>query len=335
MSEYIKDEDVVRPSNHRYIRKEDRLERGFNNWFYKSKAGHQTYGTCDICFDSGPVVTECRNCKQDQVYQVFQLGEVELDSTTLAKVLERGLKVQYAHQEYDWEQPETRPVTVKFLQVAVGYDRILTEPKREEIFNNLYDMLPLDPRCGATQKYIIRDYHPSTYELEYIKDKDVVRPFNHKYTTSKDWGNRGVDHWLYRSMAMHQTYGTCDKCFDSGPVMVECRFCNKEEQVYQVFMFGNVELDSSTFAKRLGREVLPQEANREFYWKPPKARSVTVPFLQTAVGFDRSITEKEREVFFNNLYEMLPTDTLGNKGIVEEEGMGSEKESDSDDEKTE
>jgi hypothetical protein len=94
--EYIKDEDVVRPSNHQYTTKEDRVERGYNNWLYKSNAGHQTYGTCDICFDSGPVMTICRKCKHDQVYQVFQFGEVELDSTTLANILERGLKVQYA-----------------------------------------------------------------------------------------------------------------------------------------------------------------------------------------------------------------------------------------------
>ena len=131
-----------------------------------------------------------------------------------------------------------------------------------------------------------------------------------------------------------EKYGTapnlrkCDKCFDSGPVMAECRICEKEEVYQQVFMFGNVELDSATLAKRLGREVLPQKANREFDWKPPVARCVTVPFLQTAVGFDRFITEKQREVIFNNLYEMLPTDTLGNKGTVEEGGMGSEKESD-------
>jgi hypothetical protein len=99
-SEYIKDEDVVRPPNHKYTTREDRVTRGYNNWLYKSIAHHQTYSTCEISFDSGPVMTKCSTCKNDNhVYQVFKFGGAELDSGTLSLVLDRGLKKQKAHQE--------------------------------------------------------------------------------------------------------------------------------------------------------------------------------------------------------------------------------------------
>jgi hypothetical protein len=235
------------------------------------------------------------------------------------------LKKQKAFQEFDWRPPEALPVTLKFLQKAIGYDRNLSEPRREEIFNNLYDMLPPLP----SPKYIIRDYEPSTYHSEFIKDEDVARPSNHKYTTVNDRFFPGKNHWLYSSMATHQTYGTCDRCFVGGPVMAQCQNCwrDNHHQRFEVFMLGDVELDSVTLAKSLGRRLVPQRADREFDWNPPGARCVTVQFLQTAVGFNRNLSEPEREVIFNNVYEMLPPDPRVSSLVLgETEGSGNEQE---------
>ena len=160
------------------------------------------------------------------------------------------------------------------------------------------------------QRYIIRDYSFISYPSEYILDEDVVRPWNKRYTTEMDKTTR-VGHWLHKSVASHQTYGTCDICFESGPVMCPCRHCKttgREDQVYQVFSFGPVELDSTTLAHILERELVKQKGDRMFDWDPPTNRAVTVKFLQVAVGYHRILTEEKRENMFNQLYDMLPED---------------------------
>jgi hypothetical protein len=60
--------------------------------------------------------------------------------------LDRELIRQKADQEFNWEVPAIKFVSVEYLQVAVGYARELTEADRELIFNNVHDMLPPDER---------------------------------------------------------------------------------------------------------------------------------------------------------------------------------------------
>ena len=304
--EYIKEEDVVRPSNHRYTRERDIT----NNWTQKSRAGHATYGTCDECFDSGPVLKTCRYCGRGQVYLIFRFGNVELDSIELSERLERDLLFQRADRTCEWTNPAVKYVDVQFLQNAVGHNRDLTEERRSMIFNEVMDMLPPDSRSVAnTTRYIIQGYNPDSYGQEYIKEEDVVRPSNHKYTTEIDQ----LNNWTLKSCAGHATYGTCEECFDSGPVWKKCRHCG-QGQVYLIFRFGDVELDSIELSEQLERDILFQRADRTFEWSYPGIKYVDVSFLQKAVGCNRALTEHKRTMIFNQVMGMLPPDNRSRVG---------------------
>jgi hypothetical protein len=160
------------------------------------------------------------------------------------------------------------------------------------------------------RRYIIRDYHPFTYMEEYIKDEDVVRPLNHCYTTDRDM----EENWLKKSMANHQTYGTCARCFLTGPVNIKCRDCGAGF-IYEIFKFGEMELDSITLAESLEREIIRQKADQEFDWKEPGIKYVSVEYLQVAVGYNRELTEERREVIFNTVHDMLPPDERSRHGL--------------------
>lgn len=155
----------------------------------------------------------------------------------------------------------------------------------------------------AEQRYIIRGYDPLTYGETYIKDEDVVRPWNHKYTTERD---REID-WLSKSVVGHATYGTCLQCFDSGPVNEKCRFCGYGH-IYKIFRFGETELDSITLAHRLERGLVFQKADRKFDWICYGYSYVRVEELQKAVGYDRELTEQRRSIIFDRVMDMLPPD---------------------------
>ena len=153
---------------------------------------------------------------------------------------------------------------------------------------------------SSNEQYIIPGYDPLTYGAEYIKDEDVVRPSNHKFSRNVDFTNKG-------SMADHETYGTCDECFDGGPVWSQCRFCGKGN-VYTIFSFGLSRLDSITLSESLERDFCPQRANRTCVWQRAPLRFVNIKFLQTAVGKNRLLKEVDRTRIFNQLMDMLPFD---------------------------
>ena len=140
--EYIKDEDVVRPFNYKFSQKIDLT----NNWKQKNTGDAQTYGTCDVCFDSGPIWQTCRFCGTPQFYATFSFGMAELDSITLSESLERGLRRQRTNRTCIWHRAPIKYVSIKFLQTAVGKNRELSEVDRTRIFDQVMDMLPYDPK---------------------------------------------------------------------------------------------------------------------------------------------------------------------------------------------
>ena len=153
--------------------------------------------------------------------------------------------------------------------------------------------------------YIIRGYDPETYGSEYIKDEDVVRPPNHKFTKRIDWTNK----WTWKSMAGHATYGTCSTCFDSGPVWQTCHQCGVGEgHLYIVFCYGRHQLDSITLSESLERGLQRQRADRTCIWTGGVEQFVDIGYLQTAVGRNRLLTEEHRAEIFNKVYRMLPFD---------------------------
>ena len=185
------------------------------------------------------------------------------------------------------------------------------EARKNEIIGRVYGMLPPQLVANSPPRYIVRDYSPLSYFSEYIKDEDVVRPFNQMYTTENDMVTE-VNHWCHKSMAGHQTYGTCDICFDSGPLMEECHHCSSHiggsriGRVYKVFLFGGVELDSICLAYRLDRELYRQKADREFDWEQPETATVTRDDLASAVVHYRLLSEARKKEIIGRVFEMLP-----------------------------
>jgi hypothetical protein len=89
----IRDEDVVRPNNHRWCIQGDDEVR---TWKRKSTARCPTYGSCTNCLKSGPVDLFCNDelCKIKKTppkYAIMRHGyDKLLDSITIAEMLDRG-----------------------------------------------------------------------------------------------------------------------------------------------------------------------------------------------------------------------------------------------------
>jgi hypothetical protein len=88
-------------------------------------------------------------------------------------------------------------------------------------------------------QYIIVGYDQGYYDSLFIKDEDVVRPPNHKYTDKNmpsDWARK-------KSMAGCPTYGSCEICMMCGPVDESCIKCSGIAR-YRVLFSGRHIMDS-------------------------------------------------------------------------------------------
>ncbi len=86
-SVFIKDEDVVRPPNHKHTNSETPHDWARN----RSTARCPTYGSCQICFMCGPVNEYCHRCgKTDRYLCAFYQGHT-MDSITLARRMGTGM----------------------------------------------------------------------------------------------------------------------------------------------------------------------------------------------------------------------------------------------------
>ena len=83
-------------------------------------------------------------------------------------------------------------------------------------------------------EYVIYNYpkHYTPVDLEEnIHPWDVVRPDNYKYTIQE---SPEVNSWRLRTNAGCPTYGSCMRCFGSGPVSENCVDCI--DRLYEVVM---------------------------------------------------------------------------------------------------
>ncbi len=98
--EHIKEEDVVRPMNCRWV-----PQRGAETsiWRHKSAAGCPTCGNCRFCLMAGPVGRRCSECNDPKKGHVTmndgELGKMKiLDSIALADMFGKGF--QRARSDY-------------------------------------------------------------------------------------------------------------------------------------------------------------------------------------------------------------------------------------------
>ena len=97
----INEEDVARPTNHKWVK--DRLEAEEKR---KTIVGFPTYGTCSICWKSGPAYKKCIKCGVVE-YQVVNFRDYILDSQKIAELLGNNHEVAKANRLQHWLHTET------------------------------------------------------------------------------------------------------------------------------------------------------------------------------------------------------------------------------------
>jgi hypothetical protein len=133
-------EDVVRPSNHKWQKRDDSEANDFN---LKSEARCPTYGSCEFCFRSGPVGKLCIDCGDDKFegkYKVALYQNCVIDSVTLAEVLEKGHETVRADSTFEWIQTPQMGLSVDQIQINIGHKRNQEETRM--IMGKVYNMLP-------------------------------------------------------------------------------------------------------------------------------------------------------------------------------------------------
>jgi len=88
----IRDEDVVRPSNHRWCYQGGKETA---TWKSKSVGRCPTYGSCMYCLKSGPLGRFCQDCEDNGLgfqsgYRILRNQEKLLDSITIAEMFNPG-----------------------------------------------------------------------------------------------------------------------------------------------------------------------------------------------------------------------------------------------------
>jgi hypothetical protein len=93
----IRDEDVVRPNNHKWARK------GLSEtheWKEKSLGRCPTYGTCSLCWKAGPAGKKCICTHGNSLILFYGLNA--LDSITVADIIGQDLEVARADCMQNW-----------------------------------------------------------------------------------------------------------------------------------------------------------------------------------------------------------------------------------------
>jgi hypothetical protein len=95
----IRDEDVVRPKNHKWARNGSGET---HEWKKKSSGRCPTYGTCSLCWKAGPAGKKC-TCTRGN-YLVLFYGLNTLDSITVADIIGQDLEVARADFMQNWNR---------------------------------------------------------------------------------------------------------------------------------------------------------------------------------------------------------------------------------------
>ena len=136
----IKDDDVVRPKNHKTCETygDERRE-----WWQKSTIGMATYGNCPYCLKSGPTGLNCNVCKvkgKAPRYSVLVNNNKFLDAITISELMEQGHETARADRmmaQTDVEMTEQNN-SLMHMRITVMYDHIKDEKERKKMINAKY-----------------------------------------------------------------------------------------------------------------------------------------------------------------------------------------------------
>jgi hypothetical protein len=130
---------------------------------------------------------------------------------------------------------------------------------------------------------INKNYTPDQKGQE-IRQEDVVRPLNHKITTSKD----EVVDWRAVSRSIAPTYGSCSGCYRSGPLGKRCNRCNQANQGYEAILLlakgGAIQtLDSITLSEVMGQGHEVCLADHMMNWNRTPCRHFNSTFANMVI----------------------------------------------------
>jgi hypothetical protein len=139
----IREEDVVRPKNHKYSVPDTNNRHG--NWRKLSTAECPTYGTCEFCWKSGPTGKFCNECERSpdklKPRYKFVRFDVEkiLDSVTLAKLLRMNHEVAKADR-----------YSTPMMQRLMIYEEPWMRARVNEIYEDYPDYILRDVLIAVT-----------------------------------------------------------------------------------------------------------------------------------------------------------------------------------------
>ena len=110
-----------------------------------------------------------------------------------------------------------------------------------------------------TPRRIVVGYTNDQEEQD-IRDEDVVRPANTKWTKTASTETHG---WQMKSSARCPTYGSCDHCYKAGPAGKECKCTHGR---YKILFYRGHVIDSITVAELIGEELEVAKADRMQAW---------------------------------------------------------------------
>ena len=124
-----------------------------------------------------------------------------------------------------------------------------------------------------------------TYRVEQagqpIDECQVVRAANGKF-----FGRDEPARFHLLSSARCPTYGNCNSCWRSGPLNMQCNYCNDDRKGYSYLYLNNGGgkriLDAEYFAHlmELGNDHVVALADRRYYWDRDHSLRVTPELLR-------------------------------------------------------
>jgi hypothetical protein len=116
----IKDEDVVRPPNHRWC-----IAGGeeIHNRKLKSAAQCPTYGSCQVCMRNGPAGKRCKGCLSERsgIYTILMYRGNILDSITITGICKTGHETAKADRTYKWLRDPLKLVNMEEIGIIVKH----------------------------------------------------------------------------------------------------------------------------------------------------------------------------------------------------------------------
>ena len=129
----IRQEDVVRPMNHKITTKKE------PDWIEISRSRAPTYGSCNCCFRSGPLGKRCNGCNNGEYQANLHMvkgGAIEtLDSITMSEIMGQGHEVCLADHKMNWHRTPCRHFNSLCAQRVI--DQRYNDIKDEHVRNTL------------------------------------------------------------------------------------------------------------------------------------------------------------------------------------------------------